>query len=161
MSLRLYKSEKLCSVTAINTLFDRHAANFTLASFPIRAFWRIADNRKTGAQIQFLISVPKKRLRHAVDRVTMRRRIREAYRLHHQDYPLPEGVRVDVAFVYVDSKLHPYQHVEKSVVRLLSGISRDAINRVRANTSTDSKDDSVDYPTTISKADAINRVPTE
>ncbi|MDE6655265.1 MAG: ribonuclease P protein component [Muribaculaceae bacterium] len=122
MSLRLYKSEKLCSVTAINTLFDRHAANFTLAVFPIRVFWRIADNRDKGAPMQFLISVPKKRLRHAVDRVTMRRRIREAYRLHHQDYPLPEGVKVDVAFVYVDSKLHSYQRVERSICRLLAGI---------------------------------------
>ena len=72
--------------------------------------------------MQFLISVPKKRLRHAVDRVTMRRRIREAYRLHHQDYPLPEGVKVDVAFVYVDSSLHSYQRVERSVCRLLAGI---------------------------------------
>ncbi|MDE6691930.1 MAG: ribonuclease P protein component [Muribaculaceae bacterium] len=122
MNLRLYKSEKLCSVTAINTLFDRHAANFTLAAFPIRVFWRIADKRDTGAPMQFLISVPKKRLRHAVDRVTMRRRIREAYRLHHQDYPLPEGVKVDVAFVYVDSDLHSYQRVERSVCRLLAGI---------------------------------------
>ena len=122
MNLRLYKSEKLCSVTAINTLFDRHAANFTLAAFPIRVFWRVADNRTTGAPMQFLISVPKKRLRHAVDRVTMRRRIREAYRLHHQDYPLPEGVKVDVAFVYVDSDLHSYQRVERSVCRLLAGI---------------------------------------
>ena len=124
MTLRLYKSEKLCSVTAINTLFDRHAANFTHAAFPIRVFWKLNTTRKDGAPMQFLISVPKKRLRHAVDRVTMRRRIREAFRLHHRDYPLPDGVKIDVAFVYVDSRLHSYQRVESSVCRLLSEISR-------------------------------------
>lgn len=124
MTLRLYKSEKLCSVTAINTLFDRHAANFTCAAFPIRVFWKVNGERNTGAPLQFLISVPKKRLRHAVDRVKMRRRIREAFRLQHRDYPLPEGVKIDVAFVYVDSKLHSYQRVEGSVCKLLSEISR-------------------------------------
>lgn len=122
MRLRLYKSEKLCSVTAINTLFDRHAANFTHAAFPIRMFWRINPTRNVGAPLQFLISVPKKKLRLAVDRVTMRRRIREAFRLHHHEFPLPEGMRIDVAFVYVDSKLHSYQHVERSMLRLLSSI---------------------------------------
>lgn len=124
MTLRLYKSEKLCSVTAINTLFDRHAANFTHAAFPIRVFWKLNTTRTTGAPMQFLISVPKKRLRHAVDRVKMRRRIREAFRLHHHDYPLPDGVKVDVAFVYVDSKLHSYKRVENSICKLLSEICR-------------------------------------
>lgn len=145
MKLRLYKSEKLCSVTAINTLFDRHAANFTHAAFPIRVFWKVNGERKTGAPLQFLISVPKKRLRHAVDRVTMRRRIREAFRLHHQDYRLPEGVKIDVAFVYVDSKLHSYQRVEGSMRRILNSISSalvdpadgaDAINRVATDNGT-------------------------
>lgn len=125
MGLRLYKSEKLCSVTAINTLFDRHASNFTASAFPIRVFWRTETSRKGGAPLQFLISVPKKRLRHAVDRVKMRRRIREAFRLNHQDYTLPEGVRVDVAFVYVDSRLHPYQRVESSVRQLLEAIQEE------------------------------------
>lgn len=122
MKLRLYKSEKLCSVTSINTLFDRHAANFTHPAFPIRVFWRVNPERTTGAPLQFLISVPKKRLRHAVDRVTMRRRIREAFRLHHQEFSMPEGVRIDVAFVYVDSKLHSYRRVEQSMLRLLGHI---------------------------------------
>ncbi len=142
MRLRLYKSEKLCSVTAINTLFDRHAANFTHAAFPIRVFWKVNSERTTGAPLQFLISVPKKRLRHAVDRVTMRRRIREAFRLHHHAYPLPEGVRIDVAFVYVDSKLHSYQRVEGSMLRLLKSIS---------SALAEQPDD----------ADATNRIPTD
>ncbi len=140
MSLRLYKKEKLCSVTAINILFDRHAANFTHAAFPIRAFWRVNTTRSDGAPLQFLISVPKKRLRHAVDRVTMRRRIREAFRLHHQDYQLPKGVKIDVAFVYVDSKLHSYRRVESSVRKLLQAITantpaeKDSTNCCHTNT---------------------------
>ena len=67
--------------------------------------------------------VPKRRLRHAVDRVLMRRRIREAFRLHHAEYPMPEGARTDVAFVYVGSKPEPYETVERAMHKLLSKLS--------------------------------------
>lgn len=122
--LGLYKKEKLCSATAIAQLFSRDAANFTVSAYPVRAFWRVNSGRRSDAPVQFLISIPKKRIRHAVDRVALRRRIREAYRLMHQDYPMPEGVRVDVAFVYVSPDIHPYASIAKSMHRMLTAISR-------------------------------------
>lgn len=81
------------------------------------------SRRKSDAPVAFLISVPKKRLRHAVDRVLMRRRIREAYRLGHQQYTLPEGLRVDLAFVYVADRVKSYRSVEKAVHRILSAMA--------------------------------------
>ncbi len=122
MRLRLYKSEKLCSVTAINTLFDRHAANFTHAAFPIRVFWKVNSERTTGAPLQFLISVPKKRLKHAVDRVTMRRRCREAYRLNRHLLPA-SGAAADIAFVYVGAGLTDYCHTERAMKKILTRIA--------------------------------------
>lgn len=120
---RLYKKEKLCSATAINALFSRDAANFTVSAYPLRAFWRVNPGRKSPAPAQFLVSVPKKRLRHAVDRVKMRRRIREAYRLLREGHPIPQGVKVDIVFVYVASDLHPYAHVERAMCKMLDAIS--------------------------------------
>lgn len=122
-SLRLYKKEKLCSATAIGKLFSRDAANFTVSAYPMRVFWHLNPDRNSDAPVQFLISVPKKRLRHAVDRVKMRRRIREAFRLLHQDYPMPDGMKVDVAFVYVSSDLHPFASISKSMHKMLAAIS--------------------------------------
>ncbi len=108
--LRLYKIEKLCSETAISRLFARNDSEVRSAlAYPLRLAWRVDRQRRVTVP-RFLVSVPKKRLRHAVDRVTMRRRIREAFRLHHQEFSMPEGVRIDVAFVYVDSKLHSYRN---------------------------------------------------
>lgn len=121
--LRLYKNEKLCSVTAINMVFSRDAGNLTTAAFPVRAFWRVSPDNRGGAPVRFLISVPKKRLRHAVDRVKMRRRIREAYRLCHNDYPLPQGMCIDMALVYVDSALHPYARIDRCVRKILEGVA--------------------------------------
>lgn len=121
-SLGLYKKEKLCSSTAIEQLFDG-GAEFSRLAFPLRAVARSNSRRHSDAPVAFLISVPKKRLRHAVDRVLMRRRIREAYRLCHQDYTYPDGTRIDLAFIYVANTLLPYSTVDKAVKKILASLS--------------------------------------
>lgn len=124
--LRLYKKQKLCSTIAIGQLFGRQPDTSSALAHPLRAVWRQNPGRKSDAPVQFMISVPKKRLRHAVDRVTMRRRIREAYRLLNQDYPLPDDARIDVAFIYVANALEPYARIEKAMRRILSAIQQQA-----------------------------------
>ena len=124
--LRLYKKQKLCSPTAIAQLFGRQPDTSSALAHPLRAVWRQNPGRRSDAPAQFMISVPKKRLRHAVDRVAMRRRIREAYRLLHQEYPLPEGARIDVAFIYVANTLEPYARIEKAMRRILTALQQQA-----------------------------------
>jgi ribonuclease P protein component len=121
---KLYKKEKLCSVIAIGQLFDGSGADCHAAlAYPLRAVWRENRRRSSDAPIQFLISVPKKKLRHAVDRVQMRRRVREAFRLNRHSHPLESDRRVDVAFIYVAKTLEPYARVESAMHRLLKKIS--------------------------------------
>ena len=81
--LRLYKIEKLRGKTAIDALFSRSADRRPSGSvcYPLRAVWQV-NSRRSARCPQFLVMVPKRRLRHAVDRVQMRRRIRESYRLN-------------------------------------------------------------------------------
>ncbi|MDE6525964.1 MAG: ribonuclease P protein component [Muribaculaceae bacterium] len=119
----LYKKQKLCSTCAIEQLFSAGGADFSRLVYPLRIVARRNPRRSSDAPIAFLISIPKKRLRHAVDRVLMRRRTREAFRLNHHDFPLPEGEKVDVALVYVANGLTPYPAVENAVKRLLKGLS--------------------------------------
>ncbi len=91
-------------------------------AYPLRAVWRTNSKRDNGSDIQFLISIPKKRLRHAVDRVKMRRRVREAYRLNLPDFDMPEGDKTDLALIYVANELKDYKTVEKAICRLLQKI---------------------------------------
>lgn len=121
--LRLYKKQKLCSTLAIEALFGKGADVCSCLAFPLRAVWRENPGRKSDAPLQFMISVPKKRLRHAVDRVKMRRRIREAFRLHHQQYALEAGKKYDIIFVYVNSGLLPYHKVERAMHKILTQVS--------------------------------------
>lgn len=121
---RLYKKEKLCSKTAIDMLFSPSAkkdgGNNSIMAFPWRAVWRVNAIRSQSCT-QFLITVPKKRLRRAVDRVTMRRRLREAYRLNRN--LIPATSRVDIAFIYVADSLTDYNSATRSVSKILSRIS--------------------------------------
>ncbi len=115
-SLRLHKSEKLCSTTSIDALFASKSKG--ALAFPVRMVWMPSHGAPRGARVRFMISVPKKRLRHAVDRVKMRRRIREAYRLNRDLIP-ESDTRFDVAFIYIAPDLRPYRRIESAMKRLL------------------------------------------
>ena len=120
-NLRLYKKERLCSKTAIDALFlpGADSGRRSAIAYPWRAVWRVSPRRQADVN-QFLVCVPKKRLRHAVERVAMRRKCREAYRLNRT---LPDNARVDIAFIYVGDSLTDYARTEKSVRKLLAKIS--------------------------------------
>ena len=125
MDYKLKKDEKLCSRTAVELLFGEGKS---LMAFPLRAAYRL---RPRGEHpVQFLISIPKKRIRHAVGRVTLRRRVREAYRLNRRELLQAAlgdtGWGVDIAFVYLDSTLAPYSVINEKMISLLTRIAQAA-----------------------------------
>ena len=125
MDYKLNKSEKLRSRTAVEQLFGEGKS---LMAFPLRAVYRLRPRGE--APVQFLITIPKKRIRKAVMRVTLRRRTREAYRLSRNELlaPLQQlGIGVDIAFVYLDSNPAPYSVISEKVVALLTRIAQAAV----------------------------------
>lgn len=122
---RLYKEERLCGLTTIDRLFSPQgkASGLThsVMAYPWRAVWMVNPHRE-GRPARFLISVPKKRARHAVDRVLMRRRCREAYRLNRSLFPA-EDCGVDIGFVYVGTTLADYRQTEHSMKKMLTRIA--------------------------------------
>ena len=75
---------------------------------------------------RFMITVPKKKIRHAVGRVLMRRRIREAYRINRQRlFPSLDGANVhaDIALVYLSSDLADYATIEHCIKAILDHIA--------------------------------------
>lgn len=113
--LKLPKSARLCSVAAIDALF---ASGKGALAYPLRL---VALPAPPGKPTAFFISVPKKRLRHAVDRVCMRRRIREAYRLNRD--LLDPSRPMHMAIIYVADSTLSFERVETALVRLLSRLS--------------------------------------
>ena len=89
-------------------------------AFPWRAVCLPAEEAKVTFP-RLLIMVPKRRLRHAVDRVTMRRRVREAYRLSRAEITRP-GLGVDVALIYVADRLTSFEESCRSLRRIFKRI---------------------------------------
>ncbi len=113
---KLPKATKLCSISAIDALF---ASGKGALAYPLRAV--VLKSEEPG--IRFLISVPKRRLRHAVDRVAMRRRIRESYRLLRPT--LAEGLNLNLAFIYVANERVDSARISEAMRRLLNDFTAD------------------------------------
>jgi len=139
MNYKLNKDEKLCSRTAINRVFSEGRSAM---AFPLRAAYRFRP-RDVRPPVQFLISIPKKRIRRAVNRVLLRRRTREAYRLNRGTLLLPQleqaGWGVDIAFVYLDSTPAPYEVINEKIHILLSRIATAACDQQSPSTGDNEK----------------------
>lgn len=126
--LRLYKDEKLCSRTAVGMLFGGDG-KATIA-YPLRAVYRFHAPREGQVHpAQFLITIPKKKIRTAVGRVLLRRRTREAYRLNRDIlYPVLQesNLAADIAFIYLSTEKMDYAKIQEKMQELLRRIARDS-----------------------------------
>ena len=114
----LQKSERLCKKKAIERLFG--GGNLSFSAYPFRAVFCVTESQEVPARI--LISIPKHRLRHAVDRNRMKRLVREAYRLNKGiiwDVASEKGITVDIAFICISDRTATYREVRKSVCKIL------------------------------------------
>ena len=117
---RLYKYEKLCSRTAINNIFQ---GGKSAIFYTFRAAFTFSYAEDTP--VQFLITIPKKKIRKAVKRVLLRRRVREAYRLNRHllvPHINAQGRSLKVAFVYLSDELADYATINTKMQALMAKI---------------------------------------
>ena len=124
MAPTLSKKERIVSNLLIETLFGQGNSE-SLAAYPIRVIYTQIEQQQDCAPVQILISVPKKRFKHAVDRNRVKRQVREAYRHHKQLLynKVEEGKQLLVAFVWLSDKHMPSSEVEKKIKMLLEKIA--------------------------------------
>lgn len=126
------KPEHLCLRTEIEQLFT--AGSSSMSVFPLRATFRKFDYPGHGPKVKVLLSVSKRRLHHAVDRVRAKRQIREAYRL--QKYTLwdemPEGMALHIAFIWLADRPMKSASVHRSMGKLLAHMANKVNIRTEA-----------------------------
>ena len=120
----LPKGERLTGMKGIEALF--HEGNSrSAAAFPLRVVYMLTDAQPADVPVRILISVPKKRFKHAVDRNRVKRQVREAYRRHKLLLlaNVPAGKQLLMAFIWLsDSHFHT-PDVEQRVVNLLRRVA--------------------------------------
>ena len=117
----LPKSERLSSLTAVRRLFADGASGFV---YPFR--YMVLKSESTTPTVEVLFSVPKRNHKRANRRNTLKRRMREAYRLNNDALHAAiaeHGKEVYIAFVYSTKELLPYKTIEHAVRRILAEVA--------------------------------------
>ena len=119
----LPKAERLAGRSDIGRLFT-HGEAFLV--YPIKCTCRWTEQ---GGGVRMMVLVPKRNHKRAVARNLLKRRMREAYRLHKELLAVEPGggcavVGVDMAFSYV-AKGEPldYRTVERAMITILQKVS--------------------------------------
>lgn len=101
MPFTFRKPERLCLKNEIEELFSAGSTSMTV--YPLRATFRIKPYSGHGPHAKILLSVSKRKLRHATDRNRSKRQLREAYRLQKDLLlsAIPDDMAVNIAFVWL------------------------------------------------------------
>lgn len=117
------KSEHLCLKSTFNELFDSGKAIY---SSNFRIVWIANCDDKKTAQVAF--SVSKRFFKRAVHRNVLKRRTREAYRLHKSSLykTLSElEISVTLIFIYARKEIKEYSEIEENVIHSLSKLEHE------------------------------------
>ena len=131
------KEQRLCSLKQTEALFAGSGVSFS--AFPIRAVF-ITDSKesknpvsdstellttKSVSPCQILVSVGKRKFKHAVDRNRAKRQVREAWRLN-RDILADSPHHYHLAFIWLANEPQPSDILHRKVKNLLHRIVESA-----------------------------------
>jgi ribonuclease P protein component len=120
-SYTLCKDERLCGKRAIEELY---AAGTRFFKYPYKAYW--LQTATDGAYpCSFVISVPKRRFKRAVQRNLLKRRTREAFRLNkHLLNVVGAGLQIHLMLVYASDEMLAFSEINAAMQKTLQHIAQ-------------------------------------
>jgi ribonuclease P protein component len=116
------KKEHLCGEIRVNKLY---ASGKAFIVYPFRVVYAIVPEQQ-DVPVKVLVSAPKKRFKHAVDRNRLKRLMRESYRLNKiilVDVAAEKNLKLQLAFNYVADVEMDFDALNRKMAKALSMIS--------------------------------------
>ncbi len=128
MGFSFRKKERLSKRKHIQELFEK-GSSFYL--YPFKVYFR-PNPESDGNQV--LISVSARNFKRAVDRNLIKRRMREAYRLHKHKLP---SNHLAFAFIYSVKEILSFQEIEQKMLTALDRLQKHVKSSIDSTKSTE------------------------
>lgn len=117
------KEERLCSKVLIDDLFAKGKSFY---KYPFKVIFKklTAD---TTIPAKVLIVVPKRNIKKAVDRIRIKRLMREAYRKNKyilSDESNEKNELFVIGFIYTQKSILEFQEIERKIILILQSIKK-------------------------------------
>lgn len=111
----LHKEERLCSQKLIEDLFT---SGESFLSYPLKVVF-LKTELPQSHPVLAAFTVSKRNFKRAVKRNLLKRRMREAYRLHKPEFYAEitaKELHLAIMFVYIGKDIAEYAQIEKSMI---------------------------------------------
>ena len=121
MDFRLKKQERIHNKNELKLLFEG-GSSFLVHPFKVLYCVSPIAAEETNYPLKVAISIPKKRFKKAVDRNTLKRRSREAFRLNRNALKTTlnnKQIQLLLMLIYVSDKPLKYAQIEDKIILIL------------------------------------------
>jgi ribonuclease P protein component len=118
------KRDKLKSSLEIEALYRE---NQFIISYPLKCYYSFSIITEDKSNLRVAFAVPKKTFKHAVDRNTLKRRMRETYRLNYkkifETFMHQKEKQLKLFFIYIGKEMGDYGCIAKNMQSVLRKIN--------------------------------------
>jgi ribonuclease P protein component len=119
------KRDRLKSSLEIEALYRE---NQFIVSYPLKCYYSFSEIVENRSHLRVAFAVPKRLFKLATDRNTIRRRMRETYRLHYkkvfETLINQKEKQLKLFFIYVGKEISDYKRIEKNMLAILKNLCK-------------------------------------
>ena len=118
------KKQKLCGSSVIDTLFE---GGSSMAQNYIRVIWKFEKNN-VDVNLKSIFIVPKKRINLAYKRNTIKRRMRESFRIHKKKLESlleNQNKQMNLAIIYNSQEIKYYNCIDEKINLILNRLIKE------------------------------------